>query len=372
MLNYEFPPIGGGGANAFLHLLEEYAGTENLDIDVLTTSSNTPDSIEQFSPNIKLYKIGIRKKSLHFWTKREVLEWLFRARKQTKKLICHNQYQFAHAFFGFPTGWLTYCERKRLPYILSLRGSDVPGANPRLKLDYKILGNLFRKIWKHAAFRIANSSGLAQRAETFAPDLDYKVIPNGVDTDHFTPAQTKPPMQPFKLLSVGRLSQVKRLDLAIQAVARARTAGLDVELTLVGNGNLMHPLKSLARQLNIPAAVHFTDWISPDKISGIYRQHHAFLLTSINEGMNNAMLEAMACGLPIISTPCEGTRELITQNGLIIDQPTPENIAKAIVEMAENQEKHNQMSRISRSMAENFSWKKMAQQYLALYKTFAR
>ena len=369
MLNYEFPPIGGGGGKAFLHLLEEYAKKDGLCIDVLTTSANTENLTEIFSENITIYKVGICKKSLHFWTKFEVIKWLFKAKHQLRELLSKNDYNLAHAFFGFPTGWLTYRKRENLPYIISLRGSDVPGANPRLKFDYKLLGGLFREIWKNADLRVANSKGLAQRAKLFAPELAFQVIPNGIDTNRFTPAKSKLPLKPFKLITVGRLSQVKRLDLAIRAIHRARNLGLDVEFTVVGNGNLAEELKNLAEKLGIADNVHFTGWLKPDEIPQCYQNHHAFILTSINEGMNNAMLEAMACGLPIISTACEGTEELVNNNGIIISNPTAENIAKAIIETASDPAKYDKMADCSRKTAKKFSWTDTAEQYLKLYQS---
>ena len=368
MLNYEFPPIGGGGGKAHLHLLEEYAKRKEFYIDVLTSSPTPGNTIEPFSNNITLYKMGLHKKSLHHWRKIEVMEWLFKTRGRLKKLLLENNYDLAHAFFGFPTGWLSYCQRNNLPYMISLRGSDVPGANPRLGLEYKLLAGVFRKIWKNASSLVANSSGLAQRAKQFAPSLNYEVIPNGIDTDRFTPSQNRPDLKPLKLITVGRLSQVKRLDLAIQAIHRARNFGLDVEFTIVGNGNLTEELKKLAEKLEIADSVHFTGWLEPSEIPQCYQNHHAFILTSISEGMNNAMLEAMASGLPIITTACEGTQELVNDNGIIVSKPTPENIAKAITEIGNDPTRYGRMADFSRKTAKEFCWADTAERYLKLYK----
>ena len=372
MLNYEFPPIGGGGGKAHLHLLEEYAKKKNLYIDVLTSSPVPGNTIEPFSENITIHKIGLHKKSLHYWRKIEVLEWLFKAKGQLKKLLSENNYDLAHAFFGFPTGWLSYCQQKKLPYIISLRGSDVPGANPRLGLEYKLLAGLFRKIWKNADSLVANSTGLAQRAKRFAPSLNYEIIPNGIDTDRFVPARNKPPLKPFKLITVGRLSQVKRLDLAIQAIHQAKNFGLDVKFTVVGNGNLTDELKKLAEKLEMADCIHFTGWLEPDQVPQCYQNHHAFILTSISEGMNNTMLEAMASGLPIITTACEGTQELVNDNGIVISDPTPKNIAKAINQTANDPAGYSKMADFSRKTAEKLSWADTAEQYLKLYRSIQK
>ena len=73
MLNYEFPPIGGGAGKAHLCLLREFAGREDLEIDVLTSGPEPGFVVEEFSDNITIYKVGIHKRNLHYWRKVEVL-----------------------------------------------------------------------------------------------------------------------------------------------------------------------------------------------------------------------------------------------------------------------------------------------------------
>ncbi|RPJ20539.1 MAG: hypothetical protein EHM35_19340, partial [Planctomycetaceae bacterium] len=165
MLNYEFPPIGGGGGQAHLALLHQYAGRGDLRVDVLTSAPKPGLAAERLSDNVMIHRVGIRKKDLHVWRRSEVIAWLIKAGSVYRGLIRKNDYNLAHAFFGFPTGWLCYRTAKRLPYIISLRGSDVPGANARLKLDYKILGPLvFKPIWQKASALVACSEGLKARA----------------------------------------------------------------------------------------------------------------------------------------------------------------------------------------------------------------
>lgn len=371
MLNYEFPPIGGGGGYAHQCLLKEYSRHPELQIDVLTSSSTAGIEIEAFSNNIRLYKVGIRKDNLHFWKKTEVLEWLFKADQQLSKLLHSGSYELAHAFFGFPTGWLTFRRRKVLPYLISLRGSDVPGGNPRLKLEYKLLGPVFRKIWGSASLLAVNSKGLGRRAKAFMPELEYPVIPNGVDTARFSPAPERPTPLPFKLITVGRLTEVKRLDLALEAVGKVLSAGLDVELTIVGDGNLTIRLKQLAETLQISRRIHFAGWLNPDALPDIYRAHHCFLLTSLNEGMNNALLEALASGLAVITTPCEGSDELVQNNGIIVEKPAPQSLADAIVKIAQDSAGYSRMCDTSRKIAERFSWSSAAEQYIQYYHQIA-
>ena len=170
MLNYEFPPIGGGGGQAHLALLRQYADRQDLEVEVLTSAPKPGLSTEEFARNIRIHKVGIHKRDLHVWRRSEVLVWLTKAGSFYRRLVRQEKYDLVHAFFGFPTGWLCYRSVKRLPYIISLRGSDVPGANARLKLDYKILGPLvFKPIWRKASALVACSEGLKARRCSFCP-----------------------------------------------------------------------------------------------------------------------------------------------------------------------------------------------------------
>jgi glycosyltransferase involved in cell wall biosynthesis len=99
----------------------------------------------------------------------------------------------------------------------------------------------------------------------------------------------------------------------------------------------------------------------------IYRQNDIFISASKLEGMSNAMLEAMASGLPIIATHCEGVEELILENGLVIENANAEEIAKAIKKLIDDRQLRNQMSIAARQQAEKFTWNSIAYQYMQLY-----
>ena len=367
MLNFEFPPIGGGAANAHYYLLKEYADSKELTIDILT-SAPVPGFFEEvFSENINVYKVGLHKKNLHYWRKIEVIEWLLKAGSKYRRMLRRNSYDLVHAFFGFPTGWLCYRTADKLPYIISLRGSDVPGYNIRLGLDYKLTAGLFRKIWSSASAVVANSSGLRNLALKFMPSLDIAIIPNGIDTEKFYPAEMQHHGKPMKLLTVSRLIERKRIDLLIKAVSMAKNAGLDVCLNIAGEGNLGGELRKLSQELNVSERIFFLGRIPSENMPQIYRQNDVFVMSSAHEGMSNAMLEAMASGLPIITTRCEGVEELITDNGIVTERADAESFAEALKILAQGDKSYKQMCTASRIQAEKLSWNTVAQQYLDCY-----
>jgi glycosyltransferase involved in cell wall biosynthesis len=107
--------------------------------------------------------------------------------------------------------------------------------------------------------------------------------------------------------------------------------------------------------------------IAAEQMPQVYRDNDIFVMSSAHEGMSNAMLEAMASGLPIITTKCEGVEELIVDNGIVVEEAHAETIAKAIESLADDRQAYKQMSIAGRKQAENFSWKSAAREYLDLY-----
>lgn len=370
MLNYEFPPIGGGGGQAHRALLEQYAGRADLDVDVLTSGPQAGLDVAPLADNVRVHRVGIHKRDLHCWRRTEVLEWLRKAKAPYRRLLRENEYDLVHAFFGFPTGWLCHRTWNQVPYIVSLRGSDVPGQNARLALEYKLLGPLvFKPIWRHAAALVACSAGLRERALRFLPDANIEVIPNGVDLKRFYPAGAMPADDtggPLRLVTVGRLSATKRLPVLIDMVEKLRAERCDVALTIVGGGALEPELRRLVNG-KVANDVTLAGRRDADEMPQIYREHDVFVSASMQEGMSNAMLEAMASGLPIVTTQCEGVRELVADNGVVIDEPDPDRLAQAVRELALDRAVLRSMSIAARRRAERFTWSGAACAYVQLY-----
>jgi glycosyltransferase involved in cell wall biosynthesis len=368
MLNYEFPPIGGGAAKANLCLLRQFAGHDELSVDVLTSAPRPGFVSEKFSENINIHKVGIHKKDLHFWRRIEVVEWLVKAGFYYRKLLRENDYDLAHAFFGFPTGWLCCRNAGKLPYIISLRGSDVPGRHARLQLDYKILAPVFRAIWKKASALVACSNGLKERALLFMPSATISVIPNGVELDRFFPAETSEKSEVLRLLTVGRLSVTKRIEMLIDAVEILRRTACKLHLTIVGGGQMQRQLRKTVAERELSDVIRITGRIDSEKMPEVYRNSDIFISASMQEGMSNAMLEAMASGLPIVTTRCEGLAELIDGNGIIVEKDNIGDIAKAVKRLADDSGLYKQMSIAARKQAEKFDWANIASSYMEQYR----
>jgi L-malate glycosyltransferase len=367
MINYEFPPIGGGAGQAHLAILKQYAGKADLKVDVLASAPKPGFAVQKLSENVTLYTVGVHKKNLHYWRKIEVVEWVLKATEPYRRLLKENRYDLVHAFFGLPTGWLCYKTANRLPYIISLRGSDVPGGHARLQLEYKLLGPLLKRIWTGASAIVACSDGLKNRSLRFLPSANIDIIPNGIDLEKFHPASGRELSGELKLLTVGRLSVTKRFEMLVEAVEILNKQGKNVRLTISGGGGLLDELKKLVEQKKLAGIINLTGRIETEKMPDVYGTHDMFVSASMQEGMSNAMLEAMASGLPIITTKCEGVEELISDNGIVVGTDSAESLAEAVIKLAGNQQQYKTMCAAARRRAETFGWDRVADGYIKLY-----
>jgi len=356
MLNYEFPPLGGGAANATYYLLKEFSTYSELSIDLVTTSTSSYAQ-EQFAENITIHYLDIGKNyNLHYQSKKDLLAYSWKAYRYSRTLLKKHSYDLVHAFFGIPSGYIAM--KLGLPYIVSLRGSDVPFYNPRFeKLDKLVFQRLNRKIWRKANAVIANSQGLKDLALQTAPNQEIGIIYNGIDTSEFTSKKDYTYTPPLKLIGVGRLIPRKGFDYAIRALQ-----GMDnVTLTLLGDGPEKENLRQLAEELNV--TIHFEGNVAHEQIAKYYRSHDVFILPSFNEGMSNTVLEAMACGLPIITSNTGGTAELIHENGFVVDSGNPNDIRTAVESFLTQPNRLQEMGQKSYRYVQNMQWNEVAREY---------
>ena len=371
-LNYEYPPLGGGAANATRQLLLEFSSTHEVMVDLVTSSANCLLSVEQVSQDITVHRLPVSKRDIHYWRIGEILSYLSRANKYINTELSPRQYDLAHAFFALPSGLLCYRHRDTLPYIVSLRGSDVPGFNRRLAMHYTFLKPLVKRVWSGAASVIANSDDLRSLALKTNPLQQVDVIANGVDTRDFQPPRDSVRREgPLRILAVSRLTERKGLDIIIRALPKILEKK-DVVIKVVGDGDLRDYLQNLAIELGVQSKVDLAGYVPHDELPELYHQADMFVLPSHWEGMSNALLEAMACGLPTIVTNTGDSNKLIKDNGLIVQENTPESWSAAVLQLADEPDARENMGQASRRIAQEYSWANVARRYLDVYRKVAK
>jgi len=366
VLNYEFPPLGGGAGNANLEIFREFSKIKELKIDFITSSEKNKFEIENFSDNITIHKLNVNKKDIHYWSLKEIFMYTVKAKRYIKKLLKEKEYDLCHCFFTLPCGLISYFFRKKMKYIVSLRGSDVPGFNDRLwwfLIPQKMLSKL---IWSKSSEVIANSQGLKELALKTNKRQEISVIYNGIDTKEFFPKKKK--SKEITVLTVSRLISRKGLEFLIKAMPEILKENNNVKLIIAGDGPKKNNLEKLAKSLGVLENVALLGYVEHKKLPNLYRNADIFILPSLYEGMSNTILEAMASGLPIITTDTGGTKELIKGNGIIIKKRSNTEIADAVNKIIKDKLLKDTYSKKSRELALNLNWHNLAKQYYELYK----
>jgi glycosyltransferase involved in cell wall biosynthesis len=272
------------------------------------------------------------------------------------------------AFFGLPSGAVAWFLQLMLgiPYVVSLRGGDVPGFRPYdFWLYHRIAVPFLHVIWRGAKVVVANSEGLRSLARAFDSRVDIRVVPNGVDTERFAAAERK--WDPAIVLSVGRIVHQKGLDVALQALAGLRD--LDWHWRIAGDGPELPTLRARIAQAGLASRASFLGWQTSEQLRQEYARANLFLFPSRHEGMPNAMLEAMASGLPVIATRIAGNEELVEneQTGLLVQSEDPDALMSALRRVLPDGVLRAKMGRAGRARAAaTYGWEKAASDYRSM------
>jgi len=366
LINYEYPPVGGGAATASRNLALALRRRKNR-VVVLTSAYERLRGASD-EDGIVVIRIPALRRSVHRSSLLQMAAYLLSACQHVVRAADRYEADRVIAFFSIPGGavarWLQL--RRSTPYIVSVRGGDVPGTEPKLSGFYRLLGGLRRHVLRHAREIVAPSIGLKQLAEAADP-VSVRVIPNGVDTTFFEPS-TDQKRGALILLFVGRLHWQKNVSalLSILEVIRLRF-GLPAIARVIGDGPERLHLERIAREMRLNNAITFDGWLSRAEIASAYRQ--AFLLVNLSryEGMSNVVLEALASGLPVIGSNIPGNAELIEDEAtgfLFNPDEDPEIIAKQIVELFADPERRLTMGKFAReSVVGRYTWDRAAAMY---------
>lgn len=161
-----------------------------------------------------------------------------------------------------------------------------------------------------------------------------RVVRCGVDGSRFCPGSTAPArVEPrLNVLTVGRLVPQKGHGVLLEALATLLRQGIDLHLTVVGDGPRATALRRLARKLRVAGHVSWIGAVGQDQIRAFYRSADVFCLASFDEGVPVVLMEAMACEVPVVATRITGIPELVEDqvSGLLVPPARPDLLAQAL------------------------------------------
>lgn len=287
---------------------------------------------KEVSENLTEYKVTI-KKTLPGITQLKYLANAYRF--INKEIISNNKPDIIHSHFSYPAGFLGTIiqKRKKIPNILT---------------EHTRIG-AFSRSWYHKQclnYTIRNACCIISVSNALKAEIDQifhrpvSVIPNFVDVDKFKISGTKPGDK----LNIGFLggfeSKNKGMDLLLKSASLLHKNSFILHIG--GDASVIDAFKNMAKGFGIEENCKFYGEISRNEIADFYSNLNLFVLPSRYETFGIVLIEAMACGIPVIATRCGGPQEIVTQStGMLIEKDNPEELAKAIISMSENLGSYN-------------------------------
>ena len=193
------------------------------------------------------------------------------------------------------------------------------------------------------------------------------IAPNGVDRARFRPARTRKTTAELRAVIVGRLTANKGAVHVLDAVAAARATGRDVRLAVVGDGPLEPRLRRRADELGLAVAVTFVGRVA--NVEEWLWGADVALRPSYTEGLPLAVIEALACGTPVVCSAVPGNLELVKHgiNGLVFPIGDVAALSAALVKLHDDRPALERMSWAAVETAAAFSWSTSAETHLAAF-----
>lgn len=220
---------------------------------------------------------------------------------------------------------------------------------------------------RHAAVSIALSPVMVERIQAHGiPAQCVTLVPNGIGLDEIGLDNSLPtPLDhwkecPLRLLFVGRLDPVKGVDVLLESMALAKQAGLELELDIVGSGNVSEQrrLQELSFDLGIVNKVKWQGSQSRCKLAAFYRRCHVVVVPSLDDPLPTVVLEAMASGRPVVGSAVGGIGYLIGdgESGILVQPSQPRALVKAFSCLDQDRLATSALGKAALERSSSFTW----------------
>ncbi len=328
MLNYEFPPLGGGGSYVSYEIAQNLV-KKGHKVDVVTMGYKDLPSFEVLD-GINIYRVKSIRKRKESCQPLEQLTYLFSAKRFLKKHLKKNTYDINHTHFIIPTGLLSVWLKKKygLEYIVTSHGSDVLGYNKRFRLFYPFLTRTWKNVIKQAKFVTSPSEFLLERIKDFVPESNVVVIPNGIEPEKF-----KPMKKEKNILVVARLFENKGVQEILDGLKGVNLK--DWKVLIVGDGPYREFLERKTRENKLEKNVEFLGWVDnkSGELKKLYGKSSIFISASWFESFGLTVLEALQAECYILASNNSGYKELELGKDHYFERGDPDSLRKKLKEV---------------------------------------
>jgi teichuronic acid biosynthesis glycosyltransferase TuaC len=302
----------------------------------------------------------------------EATSYYWGVRSAIARLRRDFPFDLIHAHVGYPDGVVAarLGRRHRVPVLMTEHAPWVPWmeAAPAVRTQ---------AVWAshEAAFHIAVSRYVCATIARFTGDSDrLRVIPNGVDGHLFVRPADESARDPERILYVGRIHTIKGVDVLLRTMRRLVERRPSARLTLVGGGFIYRgyqrqedALRRMAGELRLDGHIEFAGGRPPEEVADWMQRSAVLVLPSRAEAFGAVLVEALACGTPVVATRCGGPEEVVNDRvGRLVPIEDEEALASAIEDVLAHRERYDPRQ-LRRYALEGFSWDTIARRTVDLY-----
>lgn len=243
--------------------------------------------------------------------------------------------------------------------------------------EITIGAGLYQKLfpfYKNLKARIGVSPVAVDFIKPYIPG-DYLIVPNGVDTSHFSPSGKKhkkiEKIEGKKLLFLGRLDTRKGLGQLLPAFKLLQKE-MDIHLIVAGKGPEKPRYEKFVKENNLSERTHFLGYIPNEELPSIYRSCNIYCSPALGgETFGIVLLEAMASGTPVVSSNIAGYRQVINdgENGLLFDPHSPQDIKQKISRLLQNENLKKKLIENGLESAKQYDWLNVTDRILEIYRS---
>ncbi|MHA1279879.1 MAG: glycosyltransferase family 4 protein [Candidatus Helarchaeota archaeon] len=256
--------------------------------------------------------------------------------------------------------------------VVSLRGSMVnvyPYSNDNNHIVASILSSILNRV--NTVHCVSNA--IQKEAIKFGLAIEKsKIIQPAVDPIFFAPPGKSPNNNCIKLVTTGSLFWRKGYEYLLLAIKKLVGMRINAELHIIGEGEDYNRILYTSHDLDLEKMVILHGKLSPENVRNYLQSSDIFIFSSLSEGIANAVLEAMSCGLPVVTTDCGGMREAIDDGveGFVVQVRDPWAMALAIKKLAEDPSLRKKMGTAGRQrVLKDFVLDDQVEKFINLFKS---
>ena len=372
MLNYEYPPLGGGGGVAHQHIAEELASRHEVTV---LTSRARPLPLFEVVGGVNVHRVDVLGRGSQATASLvSMLSYFPASLNAGQKLINKIKPDLINCHFAIPTGpsSVLLARRNRIPHLLSIHGGDIYDPSKRLS-PHRTPGlhQTVRWVLQRADRVAAQSENTADNARRiYGYKKEITIIPLGLKQPilpSFSRQELGLSDDQVVLVTVGRLIARKANHQLIEALARLNNPKL--MLVLLGEGPARTELQELANRLRVENRVMMPGFVSEERKYQYLQAADLFVSTTCHEGFGLMYVEAMFCRLPIITYNHGGQTDFLEdgKTGFLVSLNDQDGFRQRLELLAQNPELRETMGAYNLALSRRFTVDRCASQYETIF-----